>query len=142
AQARVLYSADRGRTWEVRATPAAGSASKGLFGIARGRRGHAVAVGGDYRQPGGSTENLLLSDDGGRSWRGAQDPNLVGVQYGVVYAGASRFLAVSPGGSSWSKDGGHVWIRLAGPGFNTVSCINRFCWAAGVEGRIAALVLK
>jgi len=142
ARARVLHSGDRGKSWDSRETPASGSASKGIFGIARGRRRLAVAVGGDYRQPDSSNENLLLSDDGGRSWRVAVSSGLLGVQYGVVYGGGSRFVSVSPAGSAFSKDGGRSWTRLPGPGFNTVSCLNRLCWAAGVDGRIATLVIR
>lgn len=137
--ARVLYSSDRGRTWTASTTPASGSASKGIFAVAAGERGRMVAVGGDYRQRDASLENLLLSDDAGRSWRLAQSPGLVGVQYGVAYAGKGRFIAVGPGGSAWSTDNGASWTRLAGEGFNTVSCINGACWAAGVGGRVAKL---
>ena len=137
--ARVLHSSDRGKTWTASATPASGSASKGIFGIAAGERGRMVAVGGDYRQRDASVENLLLSDDGGRSWRLAQSPGLIGVQYGVAYAGHGRFVAVGPGGSSFSSDNGASWSRLEGGGFNTVSCVPSGCWAAGVGGRIAKL---
>ena len=138
ARARVFHSTNRGRTWEVFDTPANGSAAKGLFGIAMdGRRG--VAVGGDYRQRDASAENLLLSDDGGRSWQLAASPGLLGVQYGVAHGGGRRFVAAGPGGSALSTDGGTTWQRLEGPGYNTVACAKGVCWAAGVDGRIARL---
>ncbi|HEV8150601.1 MAG TPA: hypothetical protein VGP61_10495 [Gemmatimonadales bacterium] len=142
ARARVLYSGERGKRWEVRETPASGNAAKGIFGIARGRGGQLVAVGGDYRQPDASSENLLLSSDEGRHWTLAASPGLSGVQYGVVSAGADRYVAVGPGGSALSQDAGRSWTRLAGPGFNTVSCAKQRCWAAGVAGRISRLLLS
>lgn len=140
-RARVLHSADRGRRWEVFETPASGSATKGIFGIAMGRRGRAVAVGGDYREPDRALENLLLSDDAGRQWRIESSPGLVGVQYGVAHGGGDRFLAVGPGGSALSRDAGTTWTRLTGPGYHTVSCARGVCWAAGLDGRIGRLVL-
>lgn len=139
AHARVFHSADRGASWTVADTPVSGAAAKGLFGIAfqDGRRG--VAVGGDYQKRDESTDNLLLTTDGGRTWTAAASPGLKGVQYGVAYAGNGGFVSTGPGGSAWSKDRGNSWIRLDGPGFNTVSCAARVCWAAGVEGRIGRL---
>jgi photosystem II stability/assembly factor-like uncharacterized protein len=140
--ARVLHSADRGNSWEAFVTPASGSAAKGIFGIAIGRGGRAVAVGGDYQQSTASVENLLLSDDGGRRWRVAPSAGLTGVQYGVAYGGGPWFVAVGPGGSALSRDAGSSWNGLTGPGYNTVSCAQRICWAAGVEGRIGRLAIR
>ena len=140
-RARVLHSADRGRSWAVFDTPASASAAKGIFGIAIGRRGHAMAVGGDYQQPTASAENLLLSDDGGRRWRIGSNAGVLGVQYGVADAGGNRFIAVGPGGSALTRDAGTSWTRLVGPGYNTVSCAKQSCWAGGLEGRIGRLVL-
>ena len=137
AWARVLHSSDRGEHWQVYATPASGSAAKGLFGIAAGAGDLLVAVGGDYRSRDASVENLLRSEDGGRTWRVSESPGLQGVQYGVAHAGGAAFVAVGPGGSALSRDAGRSWTRLDGPGFNTVSCAAEICWAAGVDGRIA-----
>jgi photosystem II stability/assembly factor-like uncharacterized protein len=140
-RARVLHSADRGKHWAVFDTPASGSAAKGIFGIAIGRRGRAVAVGGDYQQAGASAENLLLSDDGGRHWRIAPNAGVVGVQYGVAAADGTGFVTVGPGGSALTRDAGTSWTRLEGPGYNTVSCAKQRCWAAGTEGRIGRLAV-
>lgn len=141
ARARVLYSGDRGKSWQAFETPVSGSAAKGSFGIAIGRGGRAVAVGGDYRLRDSSADNLLLSDDGGKSWRIGSSSGLIGVQYGVVHAGAERFVAVGPGGSALSRDGGAAWTRLDGPGYNTVHCTKGICWAGGTEGRLGRLVI-
>jgi photosystem II stability/assembly factor-like uncharacterized protein len=141
ARARVLYSPDRGGSWQAFETPATGAAAKGLFGIAPGRRGRVVAVGGDYEQRAAAEENLLLSDDGGQHWRIAASPGLTGVQYGVAYGGGEVFVAVGPGGSAVSRDAGITWNRLTGPGYNTVSCRDGLCWSAGPEGRIGKLAV-
>jgi photosystem II stability/assembly factor-like uncharacterized protein len=95
-------------------------------------------VGGDYQQRESPVDNLMLSDDGGRSWR-VGGRALPGVQYGVAVAGRRTFVATGPVGSAVSTDGGVTWRRLEGPGFNTVSCAGATCWAAGVDGRVARL---
>jgi photosystem II stability/assembly factor-like uncharacterized protein len=139
SKARVLYSPDRGATWRAVDTPAAAGAAKGIFGLAFRDRRHGVAVGGDYQNREASGGNLMLSDDGGRSWRLLTSPGLTGVQYGVSAAGRRTFVSVGPTGSAITNDDGATWRRLTGPGFNTVSCAAAVCWAAGVEGRIARL---
>jgi photosystem II stability/assembly factor-like uncharacterized protein len=138
-KARVLYSADRGASWRAVETPAAAGLAKGIFGLAFRDRRHGVAVGGDYQNPEASGNNLMLSDDGGRTWRLVTSPGLTGVQYGVSVAGPRSFVSTGPTGSAISNDDGASWRRLEGPGFNTVSCAAAICWAAGVEGRIARL---
>lgn len=139
ARARVLYSADRGASWQALETPAAGGPAKGIFGLAFRDRRHGVAVGGDYQSREASAGNLMLSDDGGRTWRVVASPGLTGVQYGVSAAGRRTFVSTGPTGSAISNDEGATWRRLEGPGFNTVSCAAAICWAAGVDGRIARL---
>lgn len=137
--ARVLYSADRGASWRAVETPAAAGPARGIFGLAFRDRRHGVAVGGDYQDREASGGNLLLSKDGGRTWRLITSPGLTGVQYGVSAAGRRTFVSVGPTGSAISNDDGATWRRLEGPGFNTVSCAAAVCWAAGVDGRIARL---
>jgi photosystem II stability/assembly factor-like uncharacterized protein len=100
-----------------------------------------VAVGGDYQQRAVSHENLLLTADGGRTWRVATHDGLAGIQYGVAFAGGRSFIATGPPGSAMSRDVGVSWARLDGPGYNTVSCAGALssCWAAGTQGRVARL---
>ena len=139
ARARVLYSADRGSSWQALETPAVAGSARGIFGLAFRDRRHGVAVGGDYQSREASAGNLMLSDDRGRTWRVVASPGLTGVQYGVSAAGRRTFVSTGPTGSAISNDDGATWRRLEGPGFNTVSCAAAICWAAGVDGRIARL---
>jgi photosystem II stability/assembly factor-like uncharacterized protein len=139
--ARVFHSPDGGDSWHAFETPAKGGTSKGVFGLAFGDGEAGVAVGGDYQQRNVSFENLLLTSDGGRTWRTASSDGLAGIQYGVAFAGGSAFVSTGPPGSAFSRDGGASWTRLEGPGYNTVSCAGTpaLCWAAGTQGRIARL---
>jgi photosystem II stability/assembly factor-like uncharacterized protein len=139
--ARVFHSPDGGASWHAFDTPAKGGTSKGIFGLAFGKGGVGVAVGGDYQQRNVSAENLLLTSDGGRNWRIAAHDGLTGIQYGVAYAGGRAFVATGPPGSAMSPDGGLSWTPLEGPGYNSVSCAGTLssCWAAGTQGRVARL---
>ena len=139
SHARVFYSPDRGGAWSVFATPAPAGQARGIFGLAFWSGTHGVAVGGDYQDRDGSRDNLLLTEDAGRTWRVVSSPGLTGVQYGVADAGSRSLVSVGPGGSAITLDGGRTWRKLDGPGFNTVSCAAAICWAAGTEGRIARL---
>jgi photosystem II stability/assembly factor-like uncharacterized protein len=67
--ARVFYSPDRGRTWQVFATPIAhGPDSAGIFSIAFRDPTHGVIAGGDYKHPDQDGPNLAFTDDAGKSW--------------------------------------------------------------------------
>jgi photosystem II stability/assembly factor-like uncharacterized protein len=141
ATGRVFRSTDRGRTWQAFATPLAGGASKGLFGVAFRDTLHGVAVGGDYRQRTLSEDNLLVTDDGGETWRAIAGTALPGVQYGVAHVEGSTYVATGPPGSAYSSDDGATWTPIGHTSFNTVAFAGSLGagWAAGVEGRIARL---
>jgi photosystem II stability/assembly factor-like uncharacterized protein len=67
--ARVFHSPDRGRTWQVFATPIAhGPDSAGIFSIAFRDPTHGVIAGGDYKHPDQDGPNLAFTDDAGKTW--------------------------------------------------------------------------
>jgi len=67
--ARVFHSPDRGRTWQVFATPIQhGPDSAGIFSIAFRDAQHGVIAGGDYKRPNTDGPNLAFTTDGGKSW--------------------------------------------------------------------------
>ncbi|WP_307784381.1 oxidoreductase [Streptomyces sp. S-9] len=72
ARARVLHSADRGRTWTVTATTIpAGDPARGVFALAFRDRHHGLAVGGDFTPGLPSPDAAARTTDGGRTWRPA-----------------------------------------------------------------------
>lgn len=139
--ARVFRTDDGGRHWSVVATPLPAGRSAGIFGIAFRDALRGVAVGGDYRDPGGPARNLLRTDDGGLTWTMPGASGLVGVQYGVVHAGGSVYLAAGPTGTSLSRDDGRTWSRIDSTAYNTVTAVGSLgaVWAAGPEGRVGRL---
>lgn len=141
AASRVLYSADRGRTWTVARTPLPTSQSAGIFSIAFRDAMHGVVVGGDYQREGEAVDNAAVTSDGGRTWTLAR--GLSGYRSVVAHrpGSKSQWIAVGPQGSDLSMDDGRTWTPLPGAGFHTFSFAKngRVGWAAGERGAIARL---
>jgi photosystem II stability/assembly factor-like uncharacterized protein len=143
ARARVFRSADQGRTWAVADTPImAGNASSGVFSLAFSDPDHGVAVGGDYRLERETGDNLAITGDGGRTWAFAGTTRLRSFRSAVAYVPGSqgrRLIAVGPGGSDTSDDGGSTWAPVGDQGFHALSISGGgAAWAVGEGGRIAA----
>jgi photosystem II stability/assembly factor-like uncharacterized protein len=145
--ARVFRSSDRGRSWTVTPTPLPGNVTAGIFGIAFRDSLNGVAVGGNYTKPQEPSDNVIRTRDGGLSWTIAGGSLPAGVRYGVTYvpgtAGAT-LVASGPSGWGYSRDDGTTWAVLEDSlGYNTVSAAHGgVVWAAGTEGRVAAVYLQ
>jgi photosystem II stability/assembly factor-like uncharacterized protein len=135
--ARGFHSADRGRTWEVSATPvAAGAASAGIFSIAFRDRDHGLIVGGDYRKPDDVGATAAATSDGGKTWV-ALDKRLP-FRSAVAWA-KDRWVAVGTSGSHASRDDGDTWTPLDRENYNSVGFTpTGEGWAVGPKRRIAA----
>ncbi|GLZ39566.1 oxidoreductase [Actinokineospora sp. NBRC 105648] len=141
AKARVLHSADRGRSWTVTDTVLASAPSAGVFATAFRDTRHGIAVGGDYATPTGGVDALGLTRDGGKTW---QKPSNApqGYRSGVAWHPflRSAAIAVGPTGSDYTLDEGRHWRRFDTGSFDTVDCAaDGACWAAGEKGRVAVL---
>lgn len=67
--ARVFYSPDRGKSWQVFDTPIMhGTDSSGIFSITFRDPLHGVIAGGDYKQPKKDGPNLAFTEDAGKTW--------------------------------------------------------------------------
>ena len=142
ATARVLHTADRGRTWTVTDAPVpAGDPARGVFALAFRDRTHGLAVGGDYRPGTPSPQAAAVSADGGATWTGAARPPSA-YRSGVSWLPHSRHIAfaVGPTGSEVTFDAGRTWRAFDNGSYDTVDCAPDLgCWAAGESGRIARL---
>ncbi len=143
ARARVLHSADRGRTWAVADTVLASNPSAGVFATAFRDSRRGIAVGGDYAVPDGAVDALGTTRDGGRTWQKPTDAPK-GYRSGVSWYPLipSAAIAVGPTGSDYTLDEGRHWRAFDAGSFDTVDCVrDGSCWAAGEHGRVAALRL-
>ena len=141
-RARVFRSTDGGRTWTVADTPIhAGNSSSGIFSVAFADARHGVVVGGDYAKPKELFDNVAVTDDGGRTWRGAKGPLPAGYMSAVAFVPGTNgrsLVAVGLAGTARSADGGESWTMVDSVAYNSVAFSSRTAgWAAGPRGRIA-----
>lgn len=141
---RVFYSNDKGRTWEVSETPIIqGEPSTGIFSLEFRSPEYGVAVGGDYTKEEEGENNVMITEDGGKTWK-------LSTVSQVDYRSCVRFvedlvIATGPSGSDYSLDGGNTWKGFGDQGFHTMSVgkdgLNSV-WAAGSGGRVAKLIVE
>ncbi len=138
---RVLRSEDAGRSWRVSQTPIATGPSAGIFSLAFRDTTHGIVVGGDYKNEAGTTDNVAVTNDGGKTWTMVK--GLTGYRSAVAYAPrATRILvAVGPSGADLSRDGGRTWTQVPGPGFHAIAFApnSRIAWAVGEKGMIGRI---
>ena len=147
AKARVLRSADRGKTWEIADTPIPAGPSAGIYSIAFRDQLHGIVVGGDYAKEDLALDNVAVTDDGGKTWR--LTPGVGGFRSVVTYlpaAGGPTLLALGPSGADISNDGGKTWVPSPTParGLHTFSFARGTSvgFAAGGRGQIAKFTSK
>ncbi|MDB6067929.1 MAG: oxidoreductase [Pedosphaera sp.] len=136
-RARVFASNDRGQTWQVRETPMPSGPTAGIFGLRFWDSKHGIAVGGDHKADHAAGDNVIITDDGGRTWRTATPTDPPGLKETVVMLPSRKLLAVGPSGTSTSVDFGMSWQRIDSSSFHAASVANGHCWAVGANGLIA-----
>ena len=139
-----IFSSDDGRHWDVTNSTIKGSPSGGVFSVRFRDERKGLALGGDFENPTGSTDNAAWSDDGGVTWNPA-------VKFPGGYRSGSSWvpglrdvaLAVGPTGSDYTIDGGRTWHGFYNGSFDSIDCLNGgVCWASGEKGRVARLRLE
>lgn len=158
-KARVLATRNGGRSWNAYDTPIVqGTPVSGGFSIAFRDSRRGMLVGGDLENA-GTTENVALSRDGGKSWTLATPTPFPGAAYGMAYVddgapghasfrgrgrghghrhGSRSVVATGPGGAAWSHNEGGTWTILPDVA-NYWAVAFAGCetgWLVGTEGRI------
>jgi len=141
--ARMLHSADSGRTWTATDTPIVHSnASSGIFSIARpeGDMSSLLVVGGDYQDVKRATAVVATSLDGGKTWKlSPQQPG--GFRSAVAALDNSTFVAVGPNGEDISVDQGVHWKPTGALNLNALTILDdHYGWAVGPNGTVARFV--
>jgi photosystem II stability/assembly factor-like uncharacterized protein len=142
SRARVLRSADGGKTWNVADTPLASGASSGIFSIAFRDARHGIVVGGDYKREAEAVDNVAITQDGGATWTAVA--GLGGFRSVVAYVPGAKtptVIAVGPSGADLSRDDGRTWTAVPGEGYHAFSFAPRGAtgWGAGEGGKIGSL---
>jgi photosystem II stability/assembly factor-like uncharacterized protein len=145
ALARVLRTTDRGTTWAEAAAPiTAGTSSAGIFSVAFSDALHGIIVGGDYRKEKEPSDNVALTNDGGRTWASPGNARIRSFRSGVVFIPGSsgrEAIAVGPAGTDRSTDGGRTFVAIDDVGFHavTVDRAGKAVWAVGEQGSVGRL---
>lgn len=153
ASARVYSTRDGGASWSAADTPMQGNSTSGIFGLTFRDSLNGVAVGGNYEQRTERQQNVIRTDDGGRTWTMAGMSRPYGVRYGTAYsrtvfvpagAGAGSairaLVATGPSGVGVSRDHGTSWLPLDTTPWNTVAFDpDGNAWLGGPDGRIGVI---
>lgn len=143
---RILYSPDKGNTWQAFNTPVKTVAdAEGIFSIDFYDNAQGVAVGGDFTKPEGNKQNKAITEDGGRTWSlvaDGQNPGYKSCVQFVPNSNGMQMVAVGFTGISYSPDRGAHWKPLSEEGFYTIRFLNaKVAYAAG-KNRISKLIFK
>ncbi|MBC7915645.1 MAG: oxidoreductase [Pyrinomonadaceae bacterium] len=138
-QSRIFHSDNFGKTWEVYKCPIVqGNNSSGPFSLAIYKGKNMVAAGGNYLIDTLRDKNLVLSDDGGKTWS-QPSTNLFGYRSAIEYISKKVLIATGTSGTDLSTDGGQTWRTISTVGFNSVRKGKKgnFILLAGPKGKIA-----
>ena len=143
---RVLFSPDKGKTWEVFETPIIqGEPAKGIYSIDFYNEKLGFVIGGDYTQPDANAANKAITRDGGKTWELTANGKPPGYKSCVQFApnlAGKHLVAVGFTGISCSNDAGHTWEHLSDESFYTLRFLNdSIAYAAG-KNKIARLVFR
>jgi photosystem II stability/assembly factor-like uncharacterized protein len=143
--ARVIRTADRGRTWEVAKTPLPAAEGMGLASLAFRDELHGVAMGGSMTDTASLADDIAVTSDGGRSWTSVGRAPFASAIYGGAYvpgATTPTIVAVGPGGAAMSSDEGRSWVALDTAAYWSVGFASPDAgWAVGPGGRITRFSL-
>ena len=136
-RARVFRSIDRGQTWRVAETPMPAGPTAGIFGLQFLDAQRAVGVGGDHQRVRAASDNVIVTSDGGRTWRKVAPTDPPGLKEAAVALGGDVLVAVGPSGTSLSRDFGSSWQKIDLAPFHAACCAEGQCWAVGGRGMVA-----
>lgn len=138
--ARVIHTADSGKTWVANNTPlASGEDASGVFSIAVVDRDRLAIVGGKYTAPTAADKTAAVSQDGGKTWTLSRKfPT--GFRSGVAIVPNTpgpTAIAVGTNGIDYSLDRGLNWTHMDDTNLNAVAFADAHNgWAVGGKGVI------
>jgi photosystem II stability/assembly factor-like uncharacterized protein len=143
---RVLYTDDKGFSWNVVQTPILrNKPTQGIYSMDFYDNLLGIAIGGDYTDPDNRSANKAITRDGGKNWQ------LLAENEEPGYKSCIRFVPNSDGKEivalgftciSYSNDMGMNWKALSDEGFYTIRFLNDSVAYAAGKNRIAKLIFK
>lgn len=143
---RILFSSDKGNSWEAYQTPVLNEElTEGIYSIDFNDENLGFAIGGDYTNPDNSKANKAITKDGGKTWSLLADGQEPGYKSCVQFVPGTKgngLVAVGFTGISYSSDMGESWKEISKEPFFTIRFQNdSIAYAAG-KNRISKLVFK
>ncbi|MBU2929695.1 WD40/YVTN/BNR-like repeat-containing protein [Winogradskyella psychrotolerans] len=143
---RILYSPDKGKTWDVFDTPIIqGKATTGIYSIDFYDKKNGFAIGGDYTQPNDTLQNKMRTKDGGKTWEIVASGKGPGYRSCVQYvpnSNGKELIAIGFKGIDYSNNAGDSWRHLSDEGFYTIRFLNDSTAYAAGKGRISKLTFR
>jgi photosystem II stability/assembly factor-like uncharacterized protein len=143
---RILYSPDKGHTWDVYNTPIVqGLETTGMYSLDFYDELNGFAIGGDYTKPADSSANKIRTHDGGKTWRLVGENQPPGYRSCVQYipnGKGQELVALGFKGIDYSNDSGESWTHLSDEGFYTLRFLNDSVAYAAGRGRISKLTFR
>ncbi len=143
---RILYSPDKGKTWEVfNTTIIQGAETTGMYSIAFYDALNGFAIGGNYTKPDANASNKIRTTDGGKTWALVAQNKNPGYRSCVQYIpnGAGKeLIAIGSKGIDYSNDSGTSWKHISDEGFYTIRFLNDSVAYAAGRGRISMLIFR
>lgn len=143
---RVLYSPDKGHTWQVFNTPIIqGLETTGMYSIDFYDELNGFAIGGDYTKPDDNKANKIKTVDGGKTWKLVgknQNPSYRSCVQFIPNRNAKELVAIGFKGIDYSNNAGETWKHLSDEGFYTIRFLNDSVAYAAGSGRISKIVFK
>lgn len=143
---RILFSPDKGRSWQVKQTPILSKeATEGIYSIAFYDEKIGLAIGGDYTKPERNISNKALTTDGGSTWKLMADgilPNYRSCIQFVPGTDGNGMVALGFTGIAYSSNQGESWTQLSDESFFTLRFQNDSVAYAAGRNRIARLTFK
>lgn len=143
---RILYSPNKGKTWEVYNTPIVqGLETTGMYSLDFYNELNGFAIGGDYTKANINAANKIRTTDGGKTWELVAQNQGPGYRSCVQYipnSNAKGLVAVGFKGIDVSNDAGTTWKHLSDQGFYTLRFINDTTAYAAGNGRISKLTFN
>lgn len=142
ARARLLYTADYGRTWRVDTLPITVRSGSGPQSVSFRDDRNGIVLGGGY-QSAAADVLAAVTGDGGRTWRPVTRPPLARGVWGGTWVPETRppvVVAVGPDGAVYSRDHGATWVAIDTLNYWSVGFASpRAGWAVGAGGLITKL---
>ena len=145
-KARILKSADKGKTWKIFDTPIIqGNGPQGIYSVDFYNQNIGIIMGGDFSKPNENKANKAITNDGGKTWTLVADGKAPNYKSAVKYIPGTKgkeVIAVGKTGVSFSNDGGKTWKDISKDGYYAIDFVDKnTAWLSGHQ-KIGKLILK